>query len=710
MANSGRAWVSVGFGVATGATLGALLDHGFQMAALDGRGGGVLDMPSFHAVLVGLVVASLIAALIYGRWSGGVERRKLLSESAAVKRELERARALLDQVPQAIFTLSDPNDPASILWGNGGYKAMLADELLAEGGMAASLVGDLARRALCSTAEQTESLHISRRGESRLIAITAKALGTDAVAVTATDLTKLEQLQADLARHVAANAEVLENLRTAIAIYGADRRLSFANAAFAAMGRLDRRWLDGEPDMGEVLEKLRERRRLPEYVDFPAFKRGQTELFQSLTGTREELIHLPDDTTIRVLVTPHPFGGLMFTYEDVTDNLALERSFNTLIAVQRETLDNLHEGVALFGIDGRLKLFNPALTAIWRIRPEVLDQDVTLSRFLDLTRGFFGDRPDWMAEKAAFLTEVARRVPAQGVRVRGDGSIVEYSLGPLSDGATLLTYIDVTARERVERALRDRAEALEAADRLKTEFIANVSYELRTPLNTIIGFAEILANQYFGSLTPRQIEYSQGILESSQRLLSLINDILDLATIEAGYMVLELQEVDLHTLLANAIGLMRERARNQQISLELDCSPTIGVITADGRRVKQAVFNLLSNAFNFTPPGGHVTLSATRDDDGAMIKVTDTGLGIAPGDQRRVFERFERANSTARFRGAGLGLSLVKSFVELHGGTVELISRPNAGTTVICRLPQPVPGGAGERVGSSAPPERVAQL
>jgi signal transduction histidine kinase len=635
--------------------------------------------------LTAAVVAAIAVGIGIGRWrSLRTERRALEARIGERDQEIGRLKALLDLVPQGVFW---QRDDGTIALANRQYDAMVDDHRMVADGAVALLGRDLARRARATTTEQTESIHVAASGEPRLLALTARALPGGGVGLCVADHTVIEQLHADLSRHVAANGEVLENLRTAIAIYGADRRLSFANAAFATLGRLDRGWLESEPALPEVLEALRERRRLPEYVDFPAFKRSQTELFRSLTGTREDLMHLPDDTTIRVLVTPHPFGGLMFTYEDVTDNLALERSFNTLIAVQRETLDNLHEGVALFGLDGRLKLFNPALASIWQLPAGILDQEPTLSRFLDLIEDFFGHLPNWDVEKNEILSEVASREPRHGVHVRSDGAIIEYTSSPLSDGATLLTYLDVTARERVERALRDRTSALEAADRLKTEFIANVSYELRTPLNTIIGFAEILANQYFGVLTPRQIEYSEGILESSQRLLSLINDILDLATIEAGYMSLELEEVDLHTLLANAIGLMRERARSQQVGLVLDCSPGIGIIVADGRRIKQAVFNLLSNAFNFTPPNGQVTLSARRGGGEVQIAVADTGIGIPQPDQGRVFERFERAHSSVRFRGAGLGLSLVKSFFELHGGRVELVSAPNSGTTVIGYMP-----------------------
>jgi signal transduction histidine kinase len=255
----------------------------------------------------------------------------------------------------------------------------------------------------------------------------------------------------------------------------------------------------------------------------------------------------------------------------------------------------------------------------------------------------------------------------------------------------LLSYLDITDTQRVERALRERNEALETAGRLKSEFIANVSYELRTPLNAIIGFAEILANEYFGALTPRQLDYSRGILDSSQRLLSLINDILDLATIEAGYMTLETARIDIHDMLDAVLTLTRERARNQNLELEVQCPDDIGAVEADERRLKQALFNLVSNAIKFTPSGGSIRIQAERNSnsqgDELVLSVADTGVGIPVADQARIFEKFERGDPTLAQTGAGLGLSLVKSLVELHGGTVTIHSIPEQGTTVSCHLP-----------------------
>jgi signal transduction histidine kinase len=265
--------------------------------------------------------------------------------------------------------------------------------------------------------------------------------------------------------------------------------------------------------------------------------------------------------------------------------------------------------------------------------------------------------------------------------------VLVFSSLPLADGGCLYTYLDVTDSTRVERALRERNAALETADRLKSEFIANVSYELRTPLNAIIGFAEILNQAYFGTLNERQAEYSRGILEASNRLLSLINDILDIATIEAGYLQLDLGTVDVQGLLSSIETFAAERARNRNLAFSIDCPPGIGTVVADERRLKQAIYNVVSNALKFTPPGGRIGVAARRADGALEITVTDTGIGIDPQDQTIVFEKFAPIRSQGRQTGAGLGLALVKKLIELHHGRVELQSTPGTGTRVTCRIP-----------------------
>jgi len=713
--------------------------------------GPVADMPvDILAALITAFIAVLVSALyaLRQRVRAAEARMELAQLGQKLKNigadvagsisqaeaERDAALAVLDALPTPVWRRDADH---ALAYCNRAYAAAVgrdADAVVSEatelpGRAQAGVSRELARRALDNGRVASERLHVVVGGERRLMELFETPLsaketaqssedGTGRTVGMALDRTASEELQSELKRHIEAHADVLEALGSGIAIFGPDMRLKFFNTAYARLWGLEEEALKGEPHLNDIHELLREQRRLPEQSDFPAYKRDQERLFSTLIQPLEDLLHLPDGSTLRLTATPHPFGGVLMSFEDVTDRLALESSYNTLIAVQRETLDHLFEGVAVYGADGRLKLFNPVYARLWGLAEGFLGGEPHMREVIPQTRAYFDTQDDdWPALMERILGQSTEPNPRGRRRERADGSVVEWTQVPLPDGANLFTFLDVTDSTRVERALRERNEALETADRLKSEFIANVSYELRTPLNAIVGFAEILENQYFGELNERQLEYSQAIVESSQRLHTLINDILDLATIEAGYLRLDLGEVSLQPLLESVYNLGFERARNRGLELVLDCAPDIGAQTADELRLKQALFNLLSNAVKYTPEGGRVTLSGRRREGGVELSVADTGVGIADADKDRIFESFERGGG-GRQSGAGLGLSLVKRLIELHGGRVTLDSKTGEGTCVTCFVPetppsqdQAVPGQAAldaEIVEPLAAPEAAA--
>ncbi len=673
------------------------------LAALAGLSAGWAIRERGRAARLASELATAQAAGAKAEQQFHASRASALARQAEADAELTRLAVVRDRIGHALDRLPLPvwrrDENLEIIDCNAAYaKAVEADrervrrEGLTLGGHSmVSRARALAELARAAQTPQSEEGHAVIAGSRRRLEFTEVPLPSGGSVGIALDVTEREEIQKEFARHVAAHGEVLENLATAIAIYGQDQRLKFFNTAFTQLWKLDEDWLRTEPGFAELLEMLREKRRLPEYADFPAFKRQRLRLFTSLLDPLEELVYIPDGTTLHSRVAPHPMGGLLFTYDDVTDRLSLERSYNTLIAVQRETLDHLYEGVAVIGSDGRLKLTNPAYARMWRLTPEDLNDEPHLSSITEHTKGFFDHGGDWPAYKERLLTRLTAREPRAGRLERTDGSVLDYATVPLPDGGVLLSYLDVTDTSRVETALRERAEALEAADRLKSEFISSVSYELRTPLNTIIGFAEILANLYFGSLNPRQLEYCRGILVSSERLLSIIDDMLDLASIEAGKMSLELGAVDPRTLVDEVAAVMQDMARSQDLRLSVEYPTEMATLEGDARRLKQAMCNLVSNAIKFTPAGGSIKLAARADGEMTILTVTDTGVGIPAEDQARVFEAFARARpfGVGRMRrtGPGLGLSLVKHIFELHGGRVWLESAPGRGTTVVCTLP-----------------------
>jgi len=243
---------------------------------------------------------------------------------------------------------------------------------------------------------------------------------------------------------------------------------------------------------------------------------------------------------------------------------------------------------------------------------------------------------------------------------------------------------------RLFREIEDKSRQIEAANRHKSEFLANMSHELRTPLNAIIGFSEVLQERLFGELNDKQAEYTSDILTSGQHLLSLINEILDLSKVEAGRMELELAPFDLPLAIDNARTFVRERAVKHGITLDVDVDDRLGEYVGDERKIKQILLNLLSNAVKFTPEGGRISITANKTDNGAEISVSDTGIGIAPEDQPKIFEEFRQvgSDSTHKIEGTGLGLTLAKKFVELHGGKIWVESEVGKGSTFTFTLPQ----------------------
>ncbi len=635
-----------------------------------------------------------------------------VTESAAITAGLERRlegleadaaylRGMLDALPMPVWSR---DDDLSLLAVNQAYAvsveapskaAVVTDQVELASGDAVREARALAAHARAAGQPRSEQFHLVLGGQRRLSVVTETAFTIgDRLLTTgfALDQTPIEDLQARLADHVAAQAEVLERLATAIAIFAPDTRLIFFNTAFEKLWRLNREWLGAHPTYGGVMDALRERRLLPEVADYRAYKEEELKRFVSLIEVAETLLHLPDGRTLRRMVSAHPHVGLIFTYEDVTDFLAQERLFNTMTAVQRETLDHLHEGLAVWGGDGRLKLFNPAFSGLWALDPAVLAGEPHIAEVTEHMRPLLGGPndagadADGMRERLSGL--VAARRPCEGRLERPDGMILDYAAVPLPDGAMLMTWLDVTDTARVERALRERNEALAAADLLKSEFIANVSAELRKPLTTVIGFSEMLTAGYFGALNERQHEYAAGITEAGQTLQNLISDILDLAAIEAGQMTLELNAVDVHPMLTAVLSLMRERLREKRLRLEFDCPLDIGWVVADERRLKQVMFNLVGNAIVHTPVDGTVTVLARRDPDAVRLTVADTGPGIPLADQAALFDGFIRRQPEHGGAGA-LGLGLVKRFVDLHGGAIDIRSAPGQGTAVIIRLPAP---------------------
>lgn len=624
-----------------------------------------------------------------GRAVGGMAAVWL--EEPSMAQESGEYKAILDALPIPVW-LRDKG--LALTWGNHAFlKGAGAKDLKTARREQVAL--DKSERDLAATARSENALQEAKRfsvvnGQRRALSFTEIPLGDAGIIGTAVDVTDITAAEARLQQHADAHAATLDTLQTAVAIFGPDQKLSFYNKAFVRLWGLPESFLDKHPGEGEILDRLRDARKLPEQRDYQAWKRSRLALYQD--GAREhaseDTWHMPGGQTIRVVTQPHPFGGLTFLYEDVTARLTLESDYNTLMKVQSATLDTLSEGVAVFGPDGKLKLHNAAFRRIWEFEADDLADEPHVRTIAALSKDKFGDTGLWEQLIQAIVAGAAAR--DLGEVERSDRSILALSTSPLPDGATLVTFSDVTDRFRIETALRDRNEGLEAADRLKSDFIKHVSYELRTPLNTILGFSEHLASGVPGALNAQQSEYIQAIVQGGNSLKSLINDILDLALVESGALRLELERIDLNDIVTEVSNHAREWASKVGLTLNVEIAPNAGKFLADGRRLRQIMFNLLSNAFKFTPRGGEILLSAKIVGEDVQISVADNGPGISPDVKANVFERFSAKSQSGQRAGAGLGLALVNRFLELHDGWVEIESSNShgGGTLVRCHLPR----------------------
>ncbi|HEX8481259.1 MAG TPA: ATP-binding protein [Allosphingosinicella sp.] len=623
-------------------------------------------------------------------------------EMAALRERSDRLAGALDAlsglIEAAPFPIWHRGPDLRLAMVNGAYVSAVEAEdgrAVVEGGL--ELVDDGESAALAEAAAVRQSGQAHARyvpatigGERRMMRVVEVPLGEAGVAGYAIDVEDREQARSELARFVHAQRDMLDRLSAGVAQFARDRGLIFSNQPFARLFALRPDFLADRPEFNRLLDAMRETGHLPEVRDYPEWKKEHDRWFTGGLAAEEEDWLLPGGRHLRVVAQPLPDGGLLLIFEDRTEQLRLASARDTLLRVRTATFDNLFEAVGVFASDGRLHLWNNRFRELWEFEEEQLAGNPRI----DSLTAHIG-RKLRNPGHAGLVRELVRSATVERKQRNGrvaftDGREFEFAAVPLPDGNALFTMLDVTASRTVEAALRERTQALEQADRLKTAFVSNMSYELRTPLTSIGGFAEMLAGGYAGELAPAATEYVAAILDSVARLSALIDDVLDLTQSDSGSLLLAEDKVDLGRLCSEAGEAFRDRAAEKGIDFAVEVEPGAGSVTGDRARLRQSLDNILKNAIAYTAEGGRVLLHAGGDRKAAAITVSDNGRGIAPADQARVFDRFSR---TAEQRGAdgaalGLGLPLARQFVEAHGGAVELLSEPGEGTTVTLRLPR----------------------
>lgn len=635
-----------------------------------------------------------------GRISGGrafvrfIALNNLRAELAEIKIERDRLmtsisafQSLLDAIDLPVWQ-RDAN--GQLTWVNQAYgeavEAVSPQEAIREG---REFLTTIARERIRSSTTPESPFHdkistVVRGNRTFFDVVDVKVpSGSSGIAI---DVSATEAVRAELERTLKSHAETLDHLGTPVAIFDGDRKLQFYNQAFVGLWELDIAFLESKPDNSELLERLRAAKKLPEPLNWKSWKDSALSVYRAL-DTQSDLWHLPNGQTLRVFATAHPQGGATWVFENLTEQVDLETRYNTLVKVQGETIDHLSEGVAVFGADGRIRLSNPAFRALWGIT-EVQAKPGTHIRAVADACALSYDQPDGWKRFAERITSFEDERPSsQGTLELFSGLVLDYAVIPLPNAQTMLTFVNMTDSVRAERALTEKNEALRKADELKNDFVQHVSYELRSPLTNIIGFSDLLKTPGIGPLSDRQAEYVDHIATSSSLLLTLVNDILDLATVDAGIMRLNYSDISLDGLLDDVSMQIADRLQESGVTLEIVAPAHLGSVVADQQRLKQIVVKLLNNAANFAPEGSVISLKCHREDGDFVFSVSDQGPGIPEDMIRAVFKRFASNGKGGKRSGAGLGLSIVESFVSLHNGQVTIDSEPGKGTVVTCRIP-----------------------
>jgi signal transduction histidine kinase len=501
------------------------------------------------------------------------------------------------------------------------------------------------------------------------------------------DLSEFERVTTDLKAELRFHRDLLNRVPTAIVAFNRERKLIFHNAAYSHLWKLDPAFLSTAPDEGEILERLRVNGQLPPQADFRAWKAAWLANYAT-SEPIETLMLLPGERRFVALATPNPQGGLTYLFEDATEKSKLETNVATLRRLQGETLDSLRDAVAVFGSDGRLKLANPAFKEMWDLDLTHFKSDPHIDHILKAMQ-----RPDsarhWELLRGAItgLAEVRR---AEAVRIRlDDATTIDAATLPLPDGGTLITLADISDNVRAETALRDKNEALVATEKFRYAFLRNVSFELREPLTTVIGFGEMLAAGVGGNLADRQQEYVDAIVRSTRTVLGLLDDITDMSQIEAGMTDMNRQTVDLALIVEQSLAPMAARAAELNVTLrKIGLVDGTKFVNGDSRRLAQAVTSLLEAALDASMAGETIEVDAEQQSGRIALSISDMG-----GGRRTPGLPANDGEASVNERGANFRLTVAKTIIEKHGGSFEIHGDEGYGLKVRCLLPSQAVAG-----------------
>ena len=540
--------------------------------------------------------------------------------------------------------------------------------------------GQIAKQAFDKALPIERVVATTVEGERRSMQISDLPLGKEGIAGYAVDIEQMEEQARQFRAFRDAQRSMLDQLSIGVGQFDAERKLAFANGPFRRIFELNSGVITQGLAFDRFLLNARDGSKLPEVRDFPEWKQEHNDWF-SAGETQEEAWPLSDGTHLRIVAQPLPDGGLVLIAEDRTEQLALSATRDTLLRTRTATFDSLFEALAVFAPDGRLQLWNRSFAGIWGLEADQMEGHPSAPDLLDVIAPNL-EKPRRAKEIGEVIRAATLDRKEQGGRIAlNDGRTLEFAGVPLPDGNGLLTVLDITDSQMAEDALRARNKALEAADEVKTRFLSSMSYELRTPLTSIGGFAELLQAGVAGELSEQGDEYVDAILKSVGRLTDQVEKVLDLSQSEAGLLPLNRKPVELLQFVTDVVRTREQAISEAGITLDLRGSKKSGTVEIDERQLGKAISQLLDNAISATPSGGKILVDLSKPKGVAQIVVSDNGEGMTKAELRGALE------GEIDSKRQGLGIPLAQQLVESHGGTLEIESRKGEGTAAIIRIP-----------------------
>jgi len=500
---------------------------------------------------------------------------------------------------------------------------------------------------------------------------------------------ELNHLKHEFGTIISSQSDLMESSSSAIAIFDNEKRLKFYNRVYTKLLGFDEKFLSGNPTYSEILDDLRIRRKLPEQVDFKAFKKQQLDLFTNVTQLFTEFLYLPDGRSIRMLAIPYSAGGMLFSYEDITDRLTIERNYNTLIAVQKSTLNNLRDGVSVYGEDGRLKLHNPMYASIWAIREDLIAKNPHITEVIENVRAVADYTDEEWRIVAKKMVEAILERKYNSLRIKlTNGTWIERICNPMPDGAMMITHKDITDTVRVEQNLIKRNIALQETDKIKTTFLNTISVEFRNPLMTIINSINSLSMVTLSILDSDQREHLESIYNKAQELMVLVNDIVELASIEAGERSLQLEHIELDNFIHDISTDIEKLFNLPGFNFSVRTKTNLKVISLDLGRIKDAIKKIVKSLMRYVNKSCMFVLEITSEDDKEILFTLHVKQHFR--SKRKLIDIIEDnikkdfLNNENLYSLADLGMWLAKRFIEFHKGIMYIKDTEDKNEINIC--------------------------